>query len=176
MEPMGRIRRGGRLMKGLVTLLMAALPAAMVLFWVFVNQVDPTMRNLPVIWQGNLPAESRVLGLLASAPPMAVVFYALVVLRRLFTLYAQGSVFRAENVACFRRLGWVIVAWVAAEFLCTPLMSVTLTWHLGQGNRLGIIQLGSDHIITLFAGLAVLTISWVMDEGRKISEEQELFV
>lgn len=176
MDHLQRVEKGGRRLKNIVTLLLAAVPVGWVLFWVFVNQIDPTMRHLPVTWEGELPVSARMLGFVVSLPEAAVILYGLVILRRLFGLYARGSIFQAENVACFRRLGWAMLVMVALEIVSTPFMSVALTWHLGPGHRQGVLQLGSDHALTLFTGMVVLTIAWVMDEGRKLREEQDLFV
>jgi hypothetical protein len=79
-------------------------------------------------------------------------------------------------VAVFQRLGWSILAWAAADFLQTMGLGIVLTLHRAAGQRLLVVSLSSDQVLVALIGLVVVTISWVMDEARKIEEEQALIV
>ncbi len=81
------------------------------------------------------------------------------VLFRLLGLYRQGKYFTAQNISYLRFLGYyVVIDWF-----------VTL--------QLEILA----HQATIFftqplIGLVIIFLAWIMDEGRKIQEEQELTV
>jgi len=77
----------------------------------------------------------------------------------LFQLYARGILFSAKNVMIIRVFGYcTIIDWV-------------IDYQM-QGN----LHDMSLSMTPLFVGLLIIFIAWVMDEGRKIREEQELTV
>lgn len=158
------------------TLLMAALPIIIALCWAFMESLPFVNARLPVPVDQDLPLTARWLGYVASMLPGGVAIYALSHLRRLFGLYAHGIIFQAANVQCYRRLGWSLFAWAGASFLFNTLAGFILTFHWMPGTRLLVITLDSQDLLAVFMGLVVLTVAWVMDQGRRLSEEQELFV
>jgi hypothetical protein len=86
-------------------------------------------------------------------------FFCMTVMLRLFGLYGRGILFSAKNVSCIRFLGWwLIISWV-------------IDYQM-QGF-LQDMQLSST---PAFVGFLIIFIAWIMDEGRKIQEEQELTV
>ncbi|MBU1157434.1 MAG: DUF2975 domain-containing protein [Proteobacteria bacterium] len=158
------------------TLLMFAIPVVLALVWAFVNHLPYFSGQLPVPVKGYLPRATRALAFLASMLPGGVAIYALSRLRRLFDLYAHGVIFRAANVECFRQLGYALFAWAAAGFLFKTLAGIILTFHWTPGTRLLVVGIDSQDVVAVFMGLVVITVAWVMDQGRKLNEEQELFV
>lgn len=171
-----RIAKLGARLRLICTLLMIALPIVLALCWVFMEHLPFVNARLPVPVDSRLPLVSRWLAFAASLLPGGVAIYALSRLRRLFGLYAQGAIFRADNVRCFRQLGWSLFAWAGASFLFNTLAGFILTFHWKPGTRLLVISLDSQDLLAVFMGLVVLTVSWVMDQGRRLAEEQELFV
>jgi len=77
----------------------------------------------------------------------------------LFWLYQRGILFSAKNVVLIRALGyWLIVNWGIDDQLQSVVRDVDLS------------------LTPVFVGLLIIFVSWIMDEGRKIQEEQELTV
>jgi len=77
----------------------------------------------------------------------------------LFSLYRRGILFSAKNVRHIRSLGYyLIVNWA-------------IDYQMQAALRVMVLSTNS-----LFVGLLIIFISWIMDEGRKIQEEQELTV
>ena len=81
------------------------------------------------------------------------------VLIRLFRLYARGTLFSAKNVTCIRFLGW----WLIIDWLIDYQMQ-------------GLLKDMALSSTPVFIGFLIIFIAWIMDEGRKIQEEQELTV
>jgi hypothetical protein len=80
-------------------------------------------------------------------------------LLRLFWLYWRGILFSAKNVNCIRLLGyWLAVDWFINYQMQAMLRDMDLS------------------TTPLFVGFLIIFIAWIMDEGRKIQEEQELTV
>jgi len=77
----------------------------------------------------------------------------------LFGLYRQGILFVAKNIRHIRSLGYfLIVNWAINYQMQAALRDMDLSTN------------------PLFIGLLIIFVSWIMDEGRKIQEEQELTV
>jgi hypothetical protein len=82
-----------------------------------------------------------------------------VALYRLFRLYERGILFSARNVLYIRLLGYYLIFDGFALFQLESLShQMTLTFTQP------------------FIGLMIIFVAWIMDEGRKIQEEQELTV
>ena len=85
--------------------------------------------------------------------------FAAAAMLRLFWLYGKGIFFSAKNVSCLRFLGYyVIVEWF-------------IDYQM-QGTQHDV----SMSITPIFVGFFIIFFAWIMDEGRKIQEEQELTV
>jgi hypothetical protein len=86
-------------------------------------------------------------------------FFAAGVLLRLFWLYGQGILFSAKNVNCIRFLGYCLI----------------INWFINYQMQ-GLLQDMDLSTTPIFVGLFIIFFAWVMDEGRKIQEEQELTI
>ena len=132
--------------------------------------------QLPVRVNGTLPVWSLLLGYVITLMQMGIVIYGLAWLRRLFGLYAEGLIFEHENVACLRRVSLAVIAWAPAKTVFNALIGIAVTLPNPPGQRLLTLGVDSDQVLALFGGFALLTISWVMEEGRKVTAEQSLIV
>jgi hypothetical protein len=96
---------------------------------------------------------------------------AVIAFYRLLNLYEKGVIFSAENVSQIRRLGQLAVFYgVLNAFL--PVFESSGT-SMRVSLMLPMIILTSPGFLV---GCLTIIIAWVMDEGRKIQEEQELTV
>ena len=178
MDNKERIIRASRILKRICMLLVFLVPVICALYWIFFNQVRhlPNMANFPVPVTGNLPAFSRILAFFTDLIPLSVLVYGLFVLTRLFALYENGIIFAKANVDCFNRLGRAMIIWVVCHFLNNSLISIALTLHNPPGHRMITVGLEGAEFSALFVGGIILTVTWVMDEARKIKEDYELFI
>ena len=104
---------------------------------------------------GDMPAEVMWLWIVQRL----LAFWGGVMLLRLFWLYGRGILFSAKNVTCIRFFGW----WLMID------------WFIEYQMRMELRDMGLS-TTPLFVGLLVIFAAWIMDEGRKIQEEQELTV
>jgi hypothetical protein len=133
----------------------------------------------------------RGLLMAASALLMFIWFWKL---SRLFRFYEHGLIFAAETIRCIKVLGIIcVIGWItlaAVRFSPRPesvphnppadARSVRVT-STGEKHsfRIGFFSFDFGTGIdfgTLFVGASVILAAWIMDEGRKIQEEQELTV
>jgi hypothetical protein len=108
----------------------------------------------------------------------------------LFHLYQRGLIFARQTIRCIKLLGLLCViyglftsAWRAANYLFPAPHSrmvppgVLITFHKSYIiTGLFSFTLNGFNVGLLLAGIIIVIIAWIMDEGRKIQEEQELTV
>ena len=172
------IQRASRRLRWVFTAILVMIPILCSLIWIFINVVPEGMKDLmlPRYARLPLPASTRAAGFIVSMLPASVAMYGTVVLIRLFRLYERGQIFRIGNVRCYRSLSRALMWWCAVKIVSWPLMSLALTLHHPPGQRILHIGLGSPDITALLVGFVLAVIAWVMEEGRKLQEEQDYIV
>lgn len=107
----------------------------------------------------NIPARVIVIFGSIQAIRVCLIGFGIILLNRLFVSFEQGSFFTNKNVRCIKFLGLIMAGdWFAGTIL--ELMGKTINIEFAE----------------LFFGLFIILIAWIMDEARKIQEEQELTV
>jgi|SRR5665213_60253 len=109
-----------------------------------------------------------------------LILAAIITCYQLLNLYEKGVIFSARNVQLLGRIGCLAVYYGLLSACAPVLMSAWNHW-IGVSpisplnfHSLAIMEFfGSPWII---GGLFIVVISHIMDEGRKIQEEQELTV
>jgi hypothetical protein len=107
-------------------------------------------------------------------------------LSRLFNCYEQGKIFAAETISCIKVLGalFVLGGSLMAVWRSLPVpptlpppggVTVVMSHKYAMGFFKFDFGTGIDFGL-LLAGALIILIAWIMDEGRKIKEEQELTV
>jgi Protein of unknown function (DUF2975) len=104
---------------------------------------------------------------------------------RLFTCFVRSGLFAAQSVGWLRRIGVIsMLIWFFGLIFNFPLAWRRLDFdHIRHmpamqqlidyvGFAMSVVGYNTD----LLAGFLLLFIAWIMDEGRKIQEEQELTV
>ena len=114
-------------------------------------------------------------------------------LAQLFGFYEQGLIFTSKTIRCIKYLGVLCVMGWALSTVChvrhfyLPSLESWLQSAAPPGTRIGEgwepIRMGffsfaieGVNLGLMLAGIVIVLIAWIMDEGRKIQEEQELTV
>jgi len=99
---------------------------------------------------------------------------------QLLSLYEKGVVFSARNVQLLGRIGCLAVGFGLLSAGGPALMSAWNHWVGAETfSSVNSFFLGAYGFLTspwIMGGLFLVVISFIMDEGRKIQEEQELTV
>jgi len=82
-----------------------------------------------------------------------------VALFALFRLYFKGIFFSAKNIRLIQALALALIIGSVADYQMQAAVR-EVDWSTNS----------------IFIGLLIIFVSWIMDEGRKIQEEQELTV
>ncbi len=112
----------------------------------------------------NVPPELK----LYEALHYAIQLLGIIAFYRLLNLYEKGIIFSARNVSLIRQLGSYAIFY-GVLWACLPVFS---------NHTITFPTLPLDILLSpwFIVGLLIVTVAWVMDEGRKIQEEQELTV
>jgi hypothetical protein len=96
---------------------------------------------------------------------------------KLFYHYAEGKIFTTEANGQIRQLGITVCLWPVFIALWKYLSDIAanLTFGVPLGLKINIFGiLNSTHL--LIFGASIICISWIMEKGREIHEDQELTV
>jgi len=122
--------------------------------------------NHPYASGADIPAVMHVLSILGTA----VCLLGIISFYRLLCLYEKGVIFSAANVSEIKKLGSYLVIYgllaFVAEVVSTGRFVLVLPWSL--------LEVVSSPWIVV--GGAINLVAWIMDEGRKIQEEQDLTI
>jgi hypothetical protein len=178
MDNRDRIRRASRRLRYLLLSLLFIMPVVDGLVWLNINRFPEIIYKniLPYFVVPPLPFTARCLGFVVTLIPMGVAMCGAFYLMQLFALYEQGHIFMMDNVRCFKKLSYVLIWWFVAGILYNSLLSVALTLHNPPGQRIMILELSSSDLTALLLGGILAVIAWVMEEGRKLQEDQDLTV
>ncbi len=111
-------------------------------------------------------------------------------LAQLFGLYQRGLIFNSKNISCIKFLGILcIIQWALGNIwsFCrehyplppispTPPLAITFAKILSSHFDFFSFGFYGIDFGFLLDGIVIVLIAWIMDEGRKIQEEQELTV
>ena len=171
------ISKTSRRYKHLLWFLLASTPFCYLLFWLFVEKFAGRLGyyHAYMIPAGFSPV-MKMLGFTVSMIQGVVVMYGLHSLAKLFSLYEKGQFFREENINCFKQLSNILLLWVGAGLLVTPLKALVLTMHNPPGHHMIELTFQSADLTALITGGILRVIAHVMDQGRELQEEVELTV
>jgi hypothetical protein len=123
----------------------------------------------------SLPA--KFIGLTGSIVQNAIFAVGIYYLIQLFKLYEKGSLFTRQHVHYFKNIGIVLAVYsTLGMMLSDAIFTIAATFDSGPGHRILAIGFGTTNIeVLVIAGLIILT-SWIMAEGFKLKQEQELTI
>ena len=170
----------------LLDFLIIALPVYIILRWLFTDAIllfpyeaseIHTHKEMISLDQVAWTPLSRLIAscaqLIAIIPILGIIYY----LSKVFHRYALGEIFTMNNANYYYRIGILLFLdallaqpisgglWVAAATLSNPV-----------GQRYVSMSIGTPNVMAVLMGLLVVFISWVMIEGSRIQDEQQLII
>ncbi|BDQ38839.1 hypothetical protein SYK_31990 [Pseudodesulfovibrio nedwellii] len=124
----------------------------------------------PLAWS------TRILGLGVDMLPTAIGMLSLWWLVQLFSCFAAGEIFTRNTVMYIRRTGWTMLIGVCVGPIHEALLTLVLTINNPPGERMISISLDSANFEEVVIAGVIILVSWIMEEGRKLREVNELTV
>ncbi|MFC7781365.1 DUF2975 domain-containing protein [Legionella taurinensis] len=183
---MEKIQRISLFFRVLFQVLFIALPLFLITAWVKSSGTLVIMGGainlnyIPAAYANSilhtLSGSEKFLGLCLSSIPMFVQLYILFALINLFKLYEKGEIFSINNVRSIRNIGYALLITQIIDPIYQGAMGFVLTRYNPSGHRFAAITLDQTNIGVVLIALIVILISWIMVEGCKLREEQQLTV
>lgn len=108
----------------------------------------------------------------------AYIFKGFYHLKNLFSSYSKGKIFSSETNGQIKKFGVTVCLWPVLQLLCILISNIAV--YLTYEIPVRMINTPPDKsvsIITpLIIGAAIIYISWVMEMGREMREDQELTI
>ncbi|MCP4132620.1 MAG: DUF2975 domain-containing protein, partial [bacterium] len=141
MSDLTRIQKASTRFRKFFIGIMIILPLIPVIVWIFFNDLPGFLRQiilseLKVPFVYNMELTTRLLACTASLIPTAVTLTGFYYLIKLFKLYEKGQIFLTENVACYRKLGYVLIVSMVTGIVHSSLMSMILSMQNPPGQRI----------------------------------------
>ncbi|SRR5579883_1406520 len=121
------------------------------------------------------PAE-KLMGFIVSMIPTIIQLSTIYFLIKLFQLYEKDEFFSANSVSYFRKIGYTLLLTQLIQPLYEGLMGIVITLNNPHGHRFASITLDQTNFGIILMALLVILISWIMAEGCKLREEQQLVI
>jgi hypothetical protein len=190
---MDRIQKFSSYLLVLFNILLVIIPLSLLFLWSFIDygplnkaiagglifEQVPTSTSQGLVnlakvhWNGL----TKSLGFLSSLVDVLPILLGLLILKTVFRNYQRGDIFNAYNAKQYKRLGYLFFL---AAFITQPLSGMlkvlAITFSNPSGQRTIQIGFGTPTFETLFCGVLILVISWVMAEGCKLQEDQKFTI
>lgn len=119
---------------------------------------------------------TKFYGFLICLIPLFFTELVLYYLIKLFLLYESAEIFSFENVTYIKKMGYALLAGQLFNPVFEALITLNLTWGNPQGHRVMAITVDGTNIGIILGALMTILISWIMAEGCKLREEQQLTI
>ena len=180
MENLSRIIKLSKVFHLLLSFLIIVIPIYYILYWGLINHIPQsliTVNSQPIpLTPNEIPLKLRAVGFLASLLPLSALIYGLLNVKKLFSFYKEGIVFSIEHTNLFKKIAKALLVWVVLSILYESAKSVIFSAGNPPGGGILEVRLSSPEITMLMVAGIVFVISWVMEEGRKVTEESELTI
>lgn len=181
---MKKIQQMSRAFKNLFQFFFVALLLLQVMGWI--NAPEPmsffyNVFNFNVIPNGYpvlhaLTLTERLWGFLIGMIPTGIELIILYFLINLFRLYENGEIFSFANANYIKKIGYTLLIGQLIMPIYQALMGLAITLNNPHGYRFIRVSLHQGNLGILVASILIIYISWLMAEGCKLSEDQQLTI
>ncbi|MEM8799485.1 MAG: DUF2975 domain-containing protein [Pseudomonadota bacterium] len=172
------VKRWSRIMSLLCKAAMFILPLFVAISWVFLDDFGPALSGSTGVYVdvAHVSITWRLVGFAVSMIPCGLTMYGLWRLSAMFQECAEGRFFSLDAVRGFRGFAWMILIAAALRPIVGAALSVVLTMGNPPGQRQLAIQFGSTELTAVFVGLLLVAIAHILEEGRKLSDDNAQIV
>lgn len=118
----------------------------------------------------------RSCGFVVGLLPLSIDLLFLYYLIRLFTNFQNTEVFSTNNVDYIRKAGLVLLFGQLVNPIYQVLIGVVVTLGNPPGHRMAAITLDQTNIGVVLLAMLIILISWLVAEGYKLRQEQQLTI
>jgi hypothetical protein len=156
------------------------LIVAQIMGWIYAPMHGGFFNVIPLSYQPlvlhALDTNTKIAGFFLSSIPLLIKLVVLYSLIKLFRLYERHEFFSANNVLYIRNVGYALLLLE----MQTPIVDFLLGFILTSGNppgyRVAMMTFNDANIGVILTALMIILNSWIMSEGCKLKDEQQLII
>jgi hypothetical protein len=179
MVEMNKIKYVSLFFKLLFQIIFICLLIMQVIGWVYAP-IDSWFNVIPRVYQAsianNFDLNTKIAGFVVTMVPTAIKLMVLYFLIKLFALYERHEFFSENNVRYIRNAGYALFL----EQIIRPISDFILGFVLTSGNPPGLryatMIITGTNLGLMLTALVIILISWIMTEGAKLHDEQQLTI
>ena len=177
-----KIQRTSRFFRLFFQAVFIILPCIQIIAWMMAPQPLPVffgyIRVIPTSVEvlHHLSWTTKFYGFLLSSISLIIVEFILYYLIRLFRLYEQGEIFTAANVSYIRKSGYALLLMQIMAPITEGFLTLIISWGNPPGHRIAAASVSGLDLTLIITAFMVILISWIMTEGCRLREEQQLTI
>ncbi len=176
MTDLERLSAVSRILAWVCLALMIALPCWVIAGWLSFETWGSTMASRLGIARDyviptTLVPQQIALGIAVTMAPVGTLIFGLWNLRKLLVGFGAGHIFTLDNTHHLKVFAWSVLLVIVLQFFTDGLLSVVLTLNNPPGQRILALGVSSDQVVAFFFGAVFVLIAKVLDEGRKLADE-----
>lgn len=181
---MNKIQRVSLCFRYLFQIIFILLPLTQIIGWIAapnsLHFLGITFDVIPKGYQHFIPnelsANVKLLAFMMSMIPTAVQLFVLYFLIKLFNHYEQKEIFSLQNVRYIRNVSYGILLQQCINPLCQFILGIPLTWQNATGHHMAVITISDTNVGLVLTAFIIILVSWIMAEGYRLREEQQLTI
>jgi hypothetical protein len=157
-----------------------SLIAAQIIGWMYAPMRGGFFNVIPLPYQmlvmNHFSINTKIAGFFVSAIPLIIKLFILYSLIKLFSLYERLECFSAQNVMRIRNTGYALLLLEIVNPITDFVLGFVITSGNPPGYRFATMMFNDANVEMILTALVIILISWVMSEGCKLKEEQQLII
>lgn len=171
----------------IINIILFLIPFSIIIFWVFniptaqflINHGNAFLQNtsMSIFIKTPWNISQCLLGFFSSIIGYMPLFIGLLFMRKIFIQYTQNIIFTKQNARLYQLIGGCfIIDAIATSFISEIIFSWASTMTNPAGQRYISASLSNHTFESIICGIIVIIIGYVMHEGEKMKNEQNLTV
>jgi hypothetical protein len=159
------------------------LPVVLALFWVDApNPVGFPKAGFAINFAEHVEVlhtlrnTTKFYGFLICLIPIGFMEYVFYCLIKLFSLYEKAEIFSLNNVTYIKKIGQALLLSQLLNPFYDALSTLNLTWGNPHGHRVISVTVDGTNVGIILMAFMTILISWIMAEGCRLREEQQLTI
>jgi hypothetical protein len=156
------------------------LIAAQVIGWIYAPSQVVLFNVIPLSYRplvaAPLDINAKIAGFFVSSILLAIKLIIVYWLIKLFRLYQRHEFFSAENVLYIRNTGYALLLFEIVKPCIDFSLGFILTAANPPGYRVAMATFGDANVGMILTALVIILNSWIMSEGCKLKDEQQLII
>lgn len=179
-----RIANISRILSILASLFIVIIPTTVLAIWLLGSE-ETLLSELPHYWFvpagirfqiGTLDESTRLLSAGISLAANLPLILALWQLRKLLELYRRLDVFQSEAAPRMKKFAMYIVGFAILQPFAGAALSFVTSMNNPPGHHVVSVSIADTEVATIFVGVTMIVIAYVLEEAHRLAEDNKSFI